>query len=333
MNKNFIRNILLEYEKKRDIAEKELLYRKSQVYELVPRLKEIDDKIARIGIDLSRVILTNPENYEEEVRTIKEHTDKLKQEKAILLTENNIPLNFLELNYSCNHCNDTGFNKNGQKCKCFKQKLIDRAYSMSNISHSLKNENFQTFNIEIFSNEKFEDENLTPKENMLNILSVSEGFVNNFDENNGENLLFYGTTGLGKTFLCNCIAKALLDKGKIVVYQTAFKILEILEEYKFSREKTPELKMSYELLFDCDLLIIDDLGTELTNTFTNIEIFNIINNRIVQNKKTLVSTNLDLIDIADTYSHRVSSRIFGKFTLLEFYGPDLRWESNTNRNY
>jgi len=326
MNRNFIKNILLDYEKKRDNAEKELEYRKSQVYELVPRIEEIDDEIAKIGIKLSRAILNNPENYEKEVNIIKEYTEKLKQEKAILLTENNIPLKFLELHHSCDECKDTGFDQNGQKCKCFKQKLIDEAYAMSNISHSLENENFQTFNIEIFSDKKFEDEDLTPRENMLNILSISEGFVNNFDKNNNENLLFYGTTGLGKTFLCNCIAKALLDKGKIVVYQTAFKILEILEEYKFSREKTPILKMSYDLLFDCDLLIIDDLGTELTNTFTNIEIFNIINNRIIQNKKTIVSTNLDPIDIANTYSHRVSSRIFGKFTLLEFYGPDLRWE-------
>lgn len=331
MSTNFIKNILLDYEKKRDNAEKELEYRKSQVYELIPRIEEIDDEIAKIGIKLSRAILNNPENYEKEVNIIKEYTEKLKQEKAILLTENNIPLKFLEIHHSCNECKDTGFDQSGQKCKCFKQKLIGEAYAMSNISHSLENENFQTFNIEIFSDKKFENEDLTPRENMLNILSISEGFVNNFDKSNGENLLFYGTTGLGKTFLCNCIAKALLDKGKIVVYQTAFKILEILEEYKFSREKTPILKMSYNLLFDCDLLIIDDLGTELTNTFTNIEIFNIINNRIIQNKKTIVSTNLDPIDIANTYSHRVSSRIFGKFTLLEFYGPDLRWEIASGR--
>ncbi|MCT4565602.1 MAG: ATP-binding protein [Maledivibacter sp.] len=328
MNGSFIKDILLKYEKRRDDAEKELQYRKAEVYNIVPRLKDLDDEISKIGIKLSRTILQNPSDYEVEVEKIKRYTEKLKQEKAILLTENNIPLNFLEINYSCKLCKDTGFVSNGKKCKCFKQKLIDKAYAMSNLSNSLNNENFQTFDINIFSNKKFEDEDLTPRENMLNILSVSEGFVNNFGKNNGENLLFYGTTGLGKTFLCNCIAKALLDKGKIVVYQTAFKILEIIEEYKFNKNKTPELRMSYDLLFDCDLLIIDDLGTELTNTFTNIEIFNIINNRIIQNKKTIVSTNLGPIDIANTYSHRVSSRIFGRFEMLEFYGPDLRWEVN-----
>ncbi|WP_432405797.1 ATP-binding protein [Wukongibacter sp. M2B1] len=327
MNNRFIRQILLEYEKRRDRAEKELEYRQDEVYKIIPRLKKIDDEIAKVGIKLSRAILQNPSNYEVEVAKIREHTEKLKQEKAVLLTENNIPLSFLEINYTCNLCKDTGFVSSGMKCKCFKQRLIDRAYDMSNISHSLENENFQTFNIEIFSDDKFEDEELTPKENMVNISSVAESFVINFDKNNGENLLFYGTTGLGKTFLCNCIAKALLDKGKIVVYQTAFKILEILEEYKFNRDKSPEIRESYNLLFDCDLLIMDDLGTELTNTFTNVELFNIINTRLIANKKTIVSTNNSPLEIAEKYSDRIYSRIFGEFTILKFYGPDLRWET------
>ncbi len=331
MKNNFIKKILLDYEKRRDTAQKELEYRQGEVYSIIPRLKEIDDEMAKIGFKLSRSILKNPNNYENEITKIREHTEKLKQEKAILLTENNIPLSFLEIHYTCSICQDTGFIKEGHKCQCFKQKLIDKAYAMSNISHLLSQENFQTFNSDIFSDEKFEDEKLTPKENILNIVSIVEGFVNNFEQSSGENILFYGSTGLGKTFLCNCISKALLDKGRIVVYQTAFKILEILEEYKFSRNKTPELKLSYELLFDCDLLIIDDLGTELTNSFTTTEIFNIINSRIIQNKKTIISTNLSPAEIIEIYGDRISSRIFGKFNLLRFYGPDLRWESIKNK--
>lgn len=331
MKNNFIRAILLEYERRRDNAEKELEYRQKEVYTIVPRLKVIDDEIAKVGIKLSRAILQDPQNYEIEVNKIKEHTEKLKQEKAILLTENNIPLSFLEINYTCNICKDTGFTSNGVKCQCFKQKLIDNAYDMSNISHTLENENFQTFNIDVFSNDTFQSEESTPRENMLHVLSVSEGFVSNFDKNSGENLLFYGTTGLGKTFLCNCIAKALLDKGKIVVYQTAFKILEILEEYKFSKDKSPEIRESYSRLFDCDLLVMDDLGTELTNTFTNVELFNIINTRLIANKKTIVSTNNSPLEIAKKYSDRIYSRIFGEFTILKFYGPDLRWESSISK--
>ncbi|WIF95829.1 ATP-binding protein [Caminicella sporogenes] len=325
-NDFFIKKILLEYEKKRDRAQRELEYRKSQVYEIIPRIKEIDDEISKTGIKISKAILQNTDNYLEKVNEIKEYTKKLKQEKAILLTENNIPLNFLEIQYECSKCKDSGFLDSGEKCNCFKQKLIDKAYEMSNISHLLKKENFKNFNIDLFSDEKFEDENLSPKQNMLKILNICEGFVFNFDKKNDENLLFYGSTGLGKTYLCNCIAKSLLDKGKIVIYQTAFKILEILEEYKFNSNQSPEIKLSYELLFDCDLLIIDDLGTELANKFTNIEIFNIINSRLIQNKKTIISTNLSPADIIKIYGERTASRIFGKFTILKFYGPDLRWE-------
>lgn len=326
MYHQFVKDILLEYEKIRDFEHKELEKRKKHVYSLVPRIRAIDEEIGKTGMLVAKTILSNPQNYEQSLRYIKEKMDRLKQEKAILLTENNFPLHYMELNYQCSSCKDTGFLPDGEKCGCFKQRLINRAYEMSNMSKVLEKENFQTFNLELFSGSKYKDEELTPKQNMQNILSICEGFVINFDQKPKENLFFYGSTGLGKTFMCNCIAKALLDKGKIVIYQTAFKILEILEDYKFNNQRTPDIETSYQLLFDCDLLIIDDLGTELNNSFTNTEIFNIINSRLVQGKKILISTNLSPIEIANIYSHRVSSRIFGDFTILKFYGKDLRWE-------
>ena len=137
--------------------------------------------------------------------------------------------------------------------------------------------------------------------------------------------MFYGETGLGKTFLTNCIAKALLDRGKIVIYQTSFKLLEILEDLRFNNDTKDRTK--YNLLFEADLLIIDDLGTEMTNTFTNSEIFNIINSRLLSNKKTIVSTNLSPKEMMDRYDDRIFSRLFSKFTVLHFYGKDLRWET------
>jgi DNA replication protein DnaC len=322
----FIKEILLEYEKIQDFEEKELEQRKAKVYSSVPKIRKIDEKINEVGILLSKMILTSPEDFENSLKNLKEQLEKLKQEKAFLLTENNIPLDFLKLNYQCKKCKDTGFLPDGQKCDCFKQRLIDKAYEMSSIGKVLEKENFQHFDIDFFSDTPFEDEELTPKQNMLNILNICEGFVINFDNNPNENLLFYGATGLGKTFLCNCIAKALLDKEKIVVYQTAFKIFEIIESYKFSKNLTPDINMAYQLLFDCDLLILDDLGTELTNTFTNTELFNILNTRLIQNKKMVISTNLSPVDIANTYSDRVLSRLFGSFTKLKFYGNDIRWK-------
>ena len=139
-------------------------------------------------------------------------------------------------------------------------------------------------------------------------------------------MLFYGTTGLGKTFLCNCISKSLLDKDKIVIYQTAFTILEILERRRFGKGNKEISDYQYDLLFEADLLVIDDLGTEVTNTFTNAEIFNIVNTRLIAGKKTLISTNLTPKEISGIYTDRIFSRILDKFIPLKFYGKDLRWE-------
>ena len=136
---------------------------------------------------------------------------------------------------------------------------------MSNLSRMLENQNFNNINTNIFSDEIFEDSNISPRQNFLQIVSTCESFVFNFDWDNYENLLFYGDTVLGKTFMCNCIAKSLLDRGHLVIYQTAFKMFEIIEDYKFKNSENHISKDNYDNLFDCDLLIFDDLGTELTN--------------------------------------------------------------------
>ncbi|HLS54173.1 MAG TPA: ATP-binding protein, partial [Tissierellaceae bacterium] len=283
-------------------------------------------EIFKTGISMSKYIASNPDNYQEKILQAQEKLERLKMEKAYLLTESNIPLDYMEIKYDCQGCEDTGYLSNGDKCNCLRQALVSKAYKMSNLGNILEKENFQNFDITIFSDEPFEGEELTPRENMRDLVGIAEGFVNNFDEDNGENLLFYGTTGLGKTYLCNCIAKSLLDKNKIVVYQTAFTILEILENRRFGRGDRELGDYQYNLLFDSDLLIIDDLGTEISNTFTNAEIFNIVNTRIIAGKKTIISTNLTPNEISQIYTDRIFSRIFEKFIPLKFYGKDLRWE-------
>lgn len=323
MIQSFTHEILRDYEKKRNKARKSKENRLQEVYDKVPRIQEIDEKLQKTGITISKALIQGVDNPKETIEGFKQELDQLKQERAILLTENNIPLQYLDDSFSCTNCNDTGFLSSGQKCKCFKQQLIIRAYNMSNLSNVLEKENFQSFNLDIFSDEPFEGQSLTPKQNMMNILNISEGFVFNFDVNSKDNLLFYGETGIGKTFLTNCIAKSLLDKGKIVIYQTSFKLLEILEDLRFGKNNN---KDKYNLLFEADLLIIDDLGTEMTNTFTNSELFNIINSRLLSNKKTIISTNLSPKEMMERYDDRIFSRLFSKFTVLHFFGKDLRWE-------
>ncbi len=326
MYKEILREVSVEFEKRRDRQVRERNLRTEKLYKEIPAIKRIDEEIFKIGLSMSKYIIGNPEGYKENANKAKEMIEALRMEKAYIMTESNIPQDYMEMEYDCNTCKDTGYLEGGEKCYCLRQALVSRAYKMSNLEFVLEKENFQNFKIDIFKDEAFENESMTPRENMIDIVGIAEGFISNFDENNGENLLFYGTTGLGKTFLCNCIAKSLLDKDKIVIYQTAFTILEILERRRFGKGNREASDYQYDLLFEADLLVIDDLGTEMTNTFTNAEIFNIVNTRLIAGKKTLISTNLTPYEISEIYTDRIFSRILDKFIPLKFYGKDLRWE-------
>lgn len=326
MKESKLRDILVAYERKRDRSENELKSREKEVYSKLPELNDIDREIKGIGFKLTRLVLENPGDKDKIIAEAKIKMAALRNKKEQLLLRHNIPKNYLEMKYDCYVCKDTGFLKDGGKCNCLKQLLVNETYKMSNITSVLERENFNTFDSSVFSDLREEGANLSPQENMLNVLSICESFTMSFDKDNGENLLFYGPTGVGKTFMCNCIAKDLLDKGHIVVYQTAFQMFEIIEGYKFKYKKDSLTLENYDNIFKCDLLIIDDLGSELTNSFTNSELFNILNTRLLSAKKTIISTNLMPTVLGDQYGPRIFSRVFGNFRMVKFIGNDLRWE-------
>lgn len=327
MKEATLKDILNSYEKRRDKAHSDLEQRILDVYAQIPRIEEIDNEISKIGLRLAKLVLLNPNDKDYIIQEYKSKIEELTNEKKSLLVKNGVPDWYMSIEYKCDTCKDKGFLENGNKCNCLKQEIISATYKMSNLSRILDKENFSNFDLSLFSTEKGQN-NISPFENMeSNILPICDRFVINFDKDNGENLLFYGDTGVGKTYLCNCIAKSLLDKGYLVIYQTAFKMFEIIEDYKFKNTDHHISKENYENLFDCDLLIIDDLGTELTNSFTNSELFNILNTRLLAGKKTIISTNLDIMQLSQNYAIRIFSRIFDKFNPLKFIGKDLRWES------
>jgi DNA replication protein DnaC len=327
MNDSKLREILLKYERRRDNDDYALQKRKQEIYDKIPEIKKIDEEISKTGLQLARAVLLDPKKRENLVNESKNKMNILKNQKEEILSKYGIPLDYLELKYYCDSCKDKGFLSNGEKCNCLKQEIINEAYKMSNLDRLLNKENFSNFDISIFSNSKSENGTISPRENILTILSICENFVLQFENDNEENLLFYGSTGLGKTFMCNCIAKELLDKGYVVIYQTSFKILDILESYKFKKGNDVINEENYKNLFECDLLIIDDLGTEVTNSFTNSELFNIVNSRLVEGKKTIISTNLSPMEIGKVYTQRTLSRILDSFRVIKFVGNDLRWES------
>lgn len=325
--------LLTEYEQKKRRAEFDLEERKKKLYQKNPQLEEIEDKINKISINKTKNILINKltdtinNDLENELK-------KLKKEKEKILKEKNIDNNFFKPKYECEKCQDTGYikslNKKTEMCNCLKQKLINVSYNKSNLSN-LQKENFENFNINKFSNEINNEKYgmpISPRENIKTIKKASESFIQNFEDPNNRNLFFTGNTGLGKTYMTNCIANEILKMGKTVLYQTAPVLLETIIDNKFNKYKTSNTNDFYNQVLEANLLIIDDLGTECTNAMKLSELFTIINSRILNlnNRitKTIISTNLSIEQIFNVYEERIGSRIAGFYDIYYFFGEDLR---------
>jgi DNA replication protein DnaC len=321
MQSKYINDIVLEYERKRSAAEESARERQFEVYIKIPRIKQIDTELASMGVEIAQSIFKNGVDINALIEDRKKNSMRLKIEKAGLLTENNYSHDYMDPKYSCMDCKDTGY-IGIDRCHCFKQRIIDRYYDQSNLRPVLSRENFDMFVFDYYSAHKFQDETLSPRKNMEGIFKACLEYANNFD-NHSDNLFFYGKSGLGKTFLSNCIAKELLDRGKLVIYQTASNLLELLKEAKFE-ESGDVSRERLDSIFECDLLIIDDLGTEYKTEFSQMELYNVINKRLIGGKKMIISTNFSLENIYETYAERITSRIFGNFTMYKFYGDDIR---------
>lgn len=325
MQSEFFKLIERNYEYKRNLANKKAFALKEETYSKYPRLQEIDTLISKCGIEATKATIASNANKEEIIIKLEKEMAKLKKEKDDLLKSLNISLT---PQYVCSKCNDTGYeiSSNGTKmCNCFKQELINEAYNKSNL-HRLREDNFNTFDLSMFSDETDIQKygiSLSPRENMKKIKNLCDTFISNFDGATQKNLLFTGTPGIGKTFLSSCIANELLNKGYTVLYQTAPVLLDCIFEYKYnSKENSKEL---YDNLFNVNLLIIDDLGTENLTSAKFSELFTIINSRLLNPKtKTIISTNLSLEGLAKNYDDRMLSRIIGNFDICKFFGDDLR---------
>ena len=280
--------LLKEYDQKRLQAELNLENKLNNFYIKNPDILNINDKINRISIEISRTILLNKNS--EKIDKLNIELNNLKKEKQELLNKLNIKNDFFNPNYSCKSCNDTGYliEDNRAMCPCLKQRLLDIQYNKSNIS-SLEHENFDNFNIDLFSEEKDEkkyNSNISPKENLEKIREIALNFIENFDNPQEKNLLFTGNTGLGKTYLINCIANELLKQGKTVLYQTAPVMLDSILDYRFGKNN----EFNYNDLLTVDLLIIDDLGTESSNNMKFSELFNILNTRLLNQNNHITKT-------------------------------------------
>ena len=304
--------IMSSYEEKRRKNRSLSDARKKEVYERIPALKTIDEEIADIGTEAAIKGITEGSSAESSVKRI----DELSAKKTSLIKNAGYDPSYLQPIYDCPDCRDTGF-VNGARCHCLKQKIIDVMYRQSDIYPKLREENFDTFSYEYFSGDTLIQ--------MKKIRALAMDFVDTFAKNY-VNMLFYGNVGSGKTFITNCIAERLISEGYSVIYLTALRLFELLNGHVFRRNGSVFDEDSYNSLFDCSLLIIDDLGTEVMNsaTVTAAELFQILNERDNARKPTIISSNLSLEQLKDNYSERSFSRILGGYELIRFTGEDIR---------
>lgn len=334
MENNILKSLLKEYEKKKYYKELEYEEQKQAFLDSNEDLKNINNILNKCALNISKAILIGDKASTDLLKKTFEKNKKIKDE---IINNMNFPEYLKSPNYDCKICKDSGYinDKNYKSilCNCIKQKLYDIQYNKSNIS-SLNTENFDNFNYDLYSNEinpeKYKS-NISPRENMHQIVSFAKRFIDKFDDSNEKNLLFTGNTGLGKTFLSNCIAKELLDNHKTVLYQTAPIMLDSIIDFRFGKSNSQNF---YNEILNANLLIIDDLGTESLNSLKFTELFNIINTRLLnqnnQITKTIISTNLSLEALFNTYDERIVSRLVGNYNICRFFGDDIRFIKNKN---
>lgn len=321
-----IEDILHNYERTRLLNKRILQERKDKIYSLLPRIEEIDNTAATSYLQAAKLRVMGKDSDKAFTESISNENRRLSDEKRRLLVSAGYPDNYLEPIFDCPKCQDTGYFDN-IKCSCFMDKIIDSLYLQSNLKNILSKENFDTFSMEYYSKDISDNSNFSPYENISNILERSKAFIRTFDEKTLDrgNLLIYGETGLGKTFLTNCIAKELLDNGHSVLYLSAGELFEsVLAGYLMNRKI--ELEDLYRYIYNSELLIIDDLGTELTNNFVLSQLFEVINKRETSGLSTLISTNLTMKQLRDRYSERIMSRIISNYTVFNIYGDNIRYQ-------
>ena len=311
INESDFRDIKAEYEKIRSRNESVREERKREVALKLPKIKELEDKAAEAASFYGRKSIAGDDTA---LSSLHDELERIAGEKRELLVSAGFSPDYLKPIYDCPDCRDTGYTGE-EKCHCLKQRIINALYRQSHITAALERENFESCDMERFSGES--------RQKMEKVYSEAKEYVKTF-ATSYRNMLFLGSVGGGKTFLANCIAKALLDKGYSVIYFSAFRLFELIADNIFRSDDPEERGGFFSNIYDSDLLIIDDLGTENTNSFVATQLFNILNERNIRRRSTIISSNLSLETIKDMYSERSLSRIIGNFELYYFTGEDLR---------
>lgn len=325
-------SILLE---RRHYAE-EIGYRqKMEIYSAIPQLQSIEKQLSEIGRNLIASVAAKNGNAREIVEILKQKSLALQEQRSELLREAGVPEDYLQPQYSCKICCDSGY-VNNQRCECF-QKLLREIASQELGGTDLQKFTFDNFNLSFYNDEVPNKNGTTPRVYMESLKNFCENYSKNFIPENSTNLLFVGGTGLGKTHMSLAIAREVIERGHGVIYASVQNLMAKLEDERFNNNfnfnnNSDEAELKYmSMVMSSDLLILDDLGTEFLTQFINSSIYNIVNTRIIRQKPTIISTNLTAEEIQKRYSDRLLSRLFGNYKTCNFIGKDIRIINATQR--
>jgi len=306
------------------IAEEAAQKRAREVAEKHPDIRKIDDYLSETGLRIMQEISQGKAGIEERLEMLRRENKALCEERKRLLVKYGYSPDYTDVKYECTDCSDTGY-VGINMCRCMKRELWKAAIESSGLAKLIETQSFETFSFDYYKN------NAEAYKNIKTVFEICRSYAADFDGKKASNLLLMGKTGLGKTHLSTSIAKVIIERGFDVVYETAQNFVSDFEFERFNRDYGDTSESRTARYFECDLLILDDLGTEVSNQFTISCIYNIINTRINSRKSMIINTNLTHEELQKRYADRITSRIFGEFELLYFIGTDIRQQKLMKR--
>ncbi|MBQ9161953.1 MAG: ATP-binding protein [Clostridia bacterium] len=317
-NKDIFRAIREEYNTKYLRAREAATLRREEVARAVPEIGELDRRLSSVGLEIMNVALHNSgDELEARMAELRIENEKIQAEKKKLLIANGYPEDYTEVKYECPDCGDSGF-VDCKMCHCMRAKMIEAGYMQSGLAQLMNEQSFDNFSLDFYKS--------SPEihKHMNRIFTITKSYAENFVSGKSGSMVFFGGTGLGKTHLSSAIARTVIAKGCDVFYTTAVGCLGDFEYQRFGNSTSGDESGDTSRYFDCDLLIIDDMGTEVNNQFTTSVLYNIINTRLSRRLATIISTNLSQDEFRRRYWDRITSRVLGEYTVLPFVGTDIR---------
>jgi DNA replication protein DnaC len=298
--------------------------RTEQVYRDIPQVEQIDDRLRGHMAELVRLTISRPPDLAARLEALKEANLDLQMRRAELLTEHGYPIEYLDEIISFPECQDTGL-VNGVLCACMERRYNHELTKELSALLRNGNESFEQFDLNYYSDQPEAESGISPRQAMTIAFQACRHFAYSFPDIS-QNLLLRGGTGLGKTYLSACIARVVAEKGFSVCYDTAFSALEAFEKQKFSRspEDAEAASVRVSRMLSCDLMILDDLGTEMVTPMSVSALYTLLNSRLNAGLHTVISTNCTNEELERRYTPQICSRIHGEFLELPFYGTDIR---------